>query len=219
MKRKGNLQNSSTNSFGQELEQRGLIEKAHTLSASWQDGFVAQDADGAVFAYNTEIAPHRHGWQPANKGGSSALHCLAKLAATEHWQDHILPMRAIWQWQPGLSIAQQLFYRTLLNKGVVGKTKIFLTTWEKDLWIAMDANGAVYLYNSQPHKGHGMWLADRESSDLNDFIYLDKKGVPRVAWDDCCVRFSALGAPCQPVATGPIALPKLNILNRMDCWI
>lgn len=148
MKRKGNLQNSSTNSFAQELQRRGLIDKAQTLCASWQDGFVAQDENGAVFAYNADIAPQRQGWQPASKGISPALHCLAKLTATELWRDHILPMRAIWQWQPALSIEQQLFYKTLLNEGVIGKTKVFLTTWEKDRWIAMDANGAIYLYNS-----------------------------------------------------------------------
>lgn len=213
------MQNRTITSFAQELQRRGLIDKARTLRASWQDGFVAQDADGAVFAYNAEIAPQRHGWQPSNKRKGMALHCLAKLTATDHWRDHILPMRAIWQWQPGLSIEQQLFYKTLLNEGVIGKTKIFLTTWEKDLWIAMDANGAIYLYNSQPQKGSCMWLADRESSDLNDFLYLDKKGSLRLPWDDCCARLSALEAPSQPVATGPIILPKLNVLDRMDCWI
>jgi hypothetical protein len=213
------MQNRPTNSFEQELQQRGLIEKAHSVCASWQDGFVAQDADGAVFAYNTAIAPMRQGWQPTPKGTGQAMHCLAKLTATELWQDHVLPMRAVWQWQPGLNAEQQLFYRTLLNNGVVGKTKIFLTTWEKDIWIAMDANGAIYLYNCQPNKGTCMWLSDRESSDLNDSMYLEKNGDLRAAWDESCIKLSVLETPCPPVATGPIILPKLNIRDRMDCWI
>lgn len=207
------MQDSKPGSFAQELQRRGIIQKAEAFCASWTAGFIAQDADGVVWISNAVIEPRSKSWRFTGwTDEKGSFYRLTELPATNHWRKHILPVQAVWQEQPELCAEQQAFYNSLFAAGMIEKTKGFLTAWESDVWLAMDKNGFIYIYNCEPRTGETVWR--RDGTETSHFFLLDVVDCHHLDWVNCRAKLSAFRvAPC-PMPASPLAVP-----NRMDCWL
>lgn len=206
------MQDCITDPFVQELQRRGLLERAQVICCSWQNGFVAQDADGEVYAYNTRIEARNMGWFCAASTPISKAYPLGKLVESKSWRELILPMWAIGRPQSGLSEARQSFYQGLRNEGIIGKVTAFVSHWQKDGWLAMDANGDVFLFNCRPNQTRDLWVHNGCKTCVG--YKLDSFSDLQLNWETCLVKLDAC-----PLTTKPAGAIDLNISTRMDCWI
>lgn len=206
------MQDSMTEPFVQELQRRGLLEISKAICNSWQHGFVAQDSDGEVFAYNTRIVSRSQGWFCAASTPISRAYRLGKLAESKSWRELMLPMRAIWWPQSGWSATQQSFYQALRNEGIADKATDFIRRWQTDGWLAMDANSNVFLFNCRPTQTRDLWIRDSSETCVN--YKLDTfRGQP-LDWEKCLVKLDI-----DVLITQPPSAIDLDIPTRMDCWI
>lgn len=207
------MQDSKPGSFAQELQRRGIIQKAEAFCTSWQTGFIAQDANGVVRISNVGIEPISNSWRsirwPDEKG---AFFRLAELPTTNHWRKLILPVQAVWQAQPELCAEQQSFFNALFATGMIDKAQQFLTAWESDAWLALDKNEFIYIYNCEPRLGETVWR--RDGAETSHFFMLDVMDCPQLDWVNCRAKLSAFRVEPCPKPAIPLAVP-----NRMDCWI
>lgn len=202
---------SKIGTFVQELQRCGLVKLAESQCATWQDGMIAQDPSGDVYAFNAEVEPRRYGWSWATPVPYQEAYRLAKLAESGAWRDHFLPMRAVLRPHPEWGMEQQAFFQTLLNEGVIKKTALFLSRWKRNVWLAMDPNGDVFLYNSRPRKAAHVWVRDED--DMSLFHRLGTLSAHQMDWGNCRVKLNDL-LPAQPTIT-----LSLNNPERADCWI
>jgi hypothetical protein len=206
------MQDSMMDAFVQELKRRGLLERSMAICSSWQHGFVAQDADGEVYAYNTKITARNQGWFCAESTPISKVYRLGQLAECSNWREHVLPMSAIRGLPGGLNVVRQSFYRTLLSEGILGKATAFIIRWQKNAWLAMDANGNVFLFNCRPDQTRCLWMHDKSETCVN--YKLDTFSGQPLDWEKCLVKLDTSGLTTQPQTAIDLDIP-----TRMDCWI
>lgn len=201
-----------TDSFVQELQRCDFIEKASTFCGSWKNGTIAQNANGSVFIFNHAIVSDHEKWQiNATATGITAFRLMAELPVSDRWREHVLPMRILRGSESALTVEQQFFYNVLFNKGAIDKVKGFLIGWGLNAWLAMDASGVVYLYNSKPQKDRTSWF--REDSCTSGSVWLGRLENHPFHWEHCLVKLSAVEHLSRPA---PIILPDEN---RKDCWL
>jgi hypothetical protein len=199
--------------FIKELHQRDLVKKAETFCDSWDSGYVAQDSNGDVYIYNTDISVTINNWFFAGRNPGDRFHRLSHLDAATQWQDRCLPVRAILQPQPGLNAEQQTFLQALDQAGERLQIRRFLNAWQSNSWLALDPGGRLYIFNNQPERTAKEWINGAHDI-INSWARLDSISGHHLDWTRCLVHLSMLRQP--PVPPAPV---EINSDSRMDCWI
>lgn len=200
-------------SFINKIHQHGLVKKAETFCASWESGYVAQDSNGDVYIYNTDISVTMNNWFFAERNPGDRFHRFSHLDAAPHWQERCLPIRAILQPQPGLNAEQRTFLQALNQAGESLHIRHFLNAWQSNSWLALDPDGRLYIFNNQPERTSKEWI-NGAPDIINTWARLDSISGHRLDWTRCLVQLSMLRQP--PVPLAPV---EINCDNRMDCWI
>lgn len=203
----------SLTDFIRQLKQRGLVEQAQAFCTSWQNGYIAQDANGEVDIYNGPVAMGYQEWIIQTPHAHLTNHRLANLKPSGFWRNFVLPVRELLQPQAALSGAPLAFYKALNEAGIIEKVYLLLNSWQKNSWLALDADGLVCLFNNQPVKRAGKWGMSG-ANRLDGAIGLGRILPHGLHWEKYLVKLSLIGQPQQLTIT----LDMHNV-NRMDCWI
>lgn len=186
---------------------------AHAFCASWQDGYLAQDANGEVHIYNGPVAMGYQEWIIQIPHAHLQNHRLANLKPSGFWRNFVLPVRELLQPQAELCGAPLAFYKALNEAGIIEKVKVLLNSWQLNSWLALDADGLVCLFNNRPAKRADKWVMSGVDR-LDGVIGLDRILPHGLDWRKCLVQLSSIEQPQQLTIT-----LDLHDVNRMDCWI
>lgn len=207
------MHDNALHGFINKIHQHGLLKKAETFCASWESGYVAQDASGDVYIYNADISVTTDNWFFTERNAGNKFHRFYHLDAATQWHERRLPVRAILQPQPGLNAEQRAFLQALNQAGENVYIRRFLDAWQSNSWLALDPDGRLYIFNNRPERTPKEWINGAHDI-INCWARLDTISDHHLDWTRCLVQLSMLRPP--PVPLAPV---EINCDSRMDCWI
>lgn len=88
----------------------------------------------------------------------------------------------------------------------------FISSWRNNFWIAMDEDGMICLYNTEPGKSLHAWVIP--APEIDSCYPLELLEIEALDWENCLVSLNGFRQSIQSVS-----VENLNIPNRMDCWL